>query len=890
MASIDWVRWGIDDLLVGPAADVLVLTANNRLTRTVTAQLADTLTDQTIELPRIQPWSAWLNGMVFERSFAARATQMTRVLDVSAARLLWVDVIAQAESDDGLIDIEQVALLAQQADSLLWQWQIHVPEAVQTPDYIRFLAWREAYERRLNDLDALDTDRLADQVRQWIANGEVSLPATVVLAGFNEYSPQMRALLEQCQSASVQLVELTGAPPAGPVGQTPTIVRVGFESVAEQWQGAAHWAREQLAAYPQGRFAIVVPALQSEASLARRVLTRVLDGLTFNVAVAPPLAHWPLGRAMLNWLSLTVQLQTEGEAKPTLAGQTLTGGGCVGVESEASARALIDVQWRRWQVTGVTTARWLSAIESAPKLSQAWSQVQAIWHDKLGPTAPWFSWANRFRQTLVALGFPGDTTQSSAAYQATRALDALLSRLASLDDLLPAPTVGEALQMLNRLTRQTAFQPQRDRHARLDVLGLLEAEGGRWDGVWVMGVTDEVLPAMASPNPLIPLPALSQAGAPRSTPAREFEWAKSLYAALCELAPNMLFSCPARDGDSPMRASPLIADLPIESADQWMAGRDQDAAPIVLEAWLDEPQVALTPNEIIGGGVSVLELQAINPCWAFFRHRLGVDGLAAHAVLPNTSVQRGMLLHKVIEDVWLALGSQAVLLEQQASGQLSTLVEQRVLERAGHYLADWPRALRLLEMKRSQTVILDWLSFEATRPPFRVAECEQSHQLILGSLDGLSLKVSLDRLDKLPDGQSLLIDYKTGKHLPDPAKDWMGPRLKNVQLLAYVQVLSEAGEPPSALLWGQLHAGAVALRGLSQSETQIEGVSVLSEQAWSSLDWSEQLLEWRARLTDLGQSFTRGDTSNVVWHHKDMSFCTIRSLLRLHEESGDEFD
>jgi hypothetical protein len=92
------------------------------------------------------------------------------------------------------------------------------------------------------------------------------------------------------------------------------------------------------------------------------------------------------------------------------------------------------------------------------------------------------------------------------------------------------------------------------------------------------------------------------------------------------------------------------------------------------------------------------------------------------------------------------------------------------------------------------------------------------------------------------------------------------------------------------LLWGQLHAGAVALRGLSQFDTQIEGVSVLSAQAWGSLDWFEQLLEWRGRLTDLGESFTRGDTSNVVWHHKDMNFCTIRSLLRLHEESGDEFD
>jgi hypothetical protein len=45
MQSSGWAAWGIEDLLRESAADVLVLTANNRLARTVTAQLADTLTE-----------------------------------------------------------------------------------------------------------------------------------------------------------------------------------------------------------------------------------------------------------------------------------------------------------------------------------------------------------------------------------------------------------------------------------------------------------------------------------------------------------------------------------------------------------------------------------------------------------------------------------------------------------------------------------------------------------------------------------------------------------------------------------------------------------------------------------------------------------------------------
>jgi len=166
----------VEDLRGQTATDVMVLTANNRLTRTITAQLADTLsekTEQTVEMPLIQPWTAWLSSMAFERSFEVEAESMFQVLDPSAARLLWIDVIGQAETDDPLVDVEQVALLAQQADSLLLQWHVSVTDAWRTPDYDRFVQWREAYEARLHDLAALDNDRLAEQVKVWIQDGRL---------------------------------------------------------------------------------------------------------------------------------------------------------------------------------------------------------------------------------------------------------------------------------------------------------------------------------------------------------------------------------------------------------------------------------------------------------------------------------------------------------------------------------------------------------------------------------------------------------------------------------------------------------------------------------------------------------------------------------------------
>ncbi|KAG1245643.1 hypothetical protein G6F68_014971 [Rhizopus microsporus] len=96
-----------------------------------------------------------------------------------------------------------------------------------------------------------------------------------------------------------------------------------------------------------------------------------------------------------------------------------------------------------------------------------------------------------------------------------------------------APAAGRlggvaAVNLLQSVARSASFQPQRDPLARLDVLGLLEAEGGYWDGIWMLGLTDDVLPASPKPNPLLPLAVLRQAKAPRATPEREREWAEGI--------------------------------------------------------------------------------------------------------------------------------------------------------------------------------------------------------------------------------------------------------------------------------------------------------------------------------------------------------------------------
>ncbi|AHV94200.1 hypothetical protein D560_3098 [Bordetella holmesii ATCC 51541] len=108
-----------------------------------------------------------------------------------------------------------------------------------------------------------------------------------------------------------------------------------------------------------------------------------------------------------------------------------------------------------------------------------------IWRD--GPTrASCDVWAPRMREALKALGFPGEQAVDSVGYQVLGALGELLGDFAAL-----APAAGPlngrgAVRLLISAARAGSFQPQRDPRARLDVLGLLEAEGavGMVSGYW----------------------------------------------------------------------------------------------------------------------------------------------------------------------------------------------------------------------------------------------------------------------------------------------------------------------------------------------------------------------------------------------------------------------
>lgn len=893
-----------------PPAQTLVLTVNNRLARRLTLGLAAQLRleRQVSELPRVLPLAAWLVQAADDLAFVADAVLPAYRLDAFATQMVWVDAIRAEEGERVLLDISQAARLAMDADVLSDEWALHVPSGAETDEYRGFARWRERYRQRLRSLDAEDANLGYARVLQALQRQQVPPPSYLILAGFTDVSPRFAAMLQAFQDAGATIAWLQENAAEAAVPS-----RYCAQDHGDEWRAAAAWAAQRLREDPQGRYAIVSAQLQAEAPFARRIVGQTLaaGGHPFNVAVGRALTEWPAVRAALAWLRALADMAQDGAVDASVLGAALLAGHGAGDVSDAAHLAAIDARWRRLNVVRVDSTLWerelvrqkdaLASTASAPHtraqsdtaLSAAWPRAMELWR-QAGERATCDAWMPTMRAALLALGFPGERALDSVSYQVLGALGDLFGRFAAL-----APVAGRldgkaAVRLLERAAEASSFQPQRDPAARLDVLGLLEAEGGRWDGVWLLGLTDDVLPATPQPNPLLPLSILRQAGAPRATPERERQWAETLYAALCCCAPEVVVSHALMEGERELRPSPFIAAVPLTD---WRSPCRETDIPLPLQRIDDHRGPPLPPpgadaraGRTVGarGGLDVLDTQARNPLWAFVRHRLGARALSDYADLASQSV-RGQFLHRALELVWRMFSGQDELHDAIMGGRLADLIHQAVEEAARTELQSLPPGLRELECARGRAVLGNWFELESQRTPFMVEQVEHTHQWSRGPL---SLQVRLDRMDRLPDGRAVIVDYKTGMSPGNPESDWARVRPVNLQLPFYAAVLS--GDAPdadvAALVLAQIHARQVAACGLADADLGVAGVKTVGDsKAFEGQNWGDVLRGWRSAIESLADEYATGYAANVVYRPDDLKYCDVMPFLRLHlEDEGDE--
>ena len=776
---------------------------------------------------------------------------------------LWEQIIRQSPEGATLLQIPETALQAGESRRLVVEYRLPVDGRFEAAeDWATFARWSREFERRCRANGWMERARLGDFLREKIAAGELARPEAVFAAGFDQITPLQSDFLE---AAGARVVE--------PDRHERSPERRKFVDSTQEIRGAAAWARRLLELDPAAQIGVVVvPDLMRERAKIERIFGEALApgldatgrGRVFHISLGPALDQYPAVHAALLMLEFA-----QGGLQLPRAGMLLRSPFARGAEKEWGRRAQLDAKLRKNGVWDISLAGLREEAGSCPELQRTLRRVEK----QLGKTAALeepSGWSASIQDLLDAFGWPGDRTPTSGEFQAIARWHELVASLAGLDLVAPTMNFAQAIDWLGREAANTRFQAE-DEGAPVQVMGMLEAAGLRFDHLWILGLDDEALPMPANPNPFLPVSLQREHGLPHSSAEGELEFAAALISRLIESAPDVVLSYPATEGDRALAPSPVV------SGGMWLEAEETDAvdwmgrmrASAVFEELADERAPVVAEGNSTGGARLFKDMAAC-PFRAFAVHRLGAWPLE-EAELGLSYRDRGTTVHKALEVIWREVGTQARLLSM-GQDELGALIAHAADEAVAKIAT---RLGRNLEKPRLKRLLAKWLEIEKARPEFSVAGIEAERVAEIG---GIAVKVRADRVDTLPDGRQIILDYKTGQV---KARGWEGERLDEPQLPLYCAT-SEGTVGGAA--FAVIRSDDMLFRGLTAEGVALPEFKKMAADA--SVPFDLQLMAWRRALEQLGENFRAGDAA-VDPKPGACDHCGLEALCRIREREDD---
>ncbi|MEJ2682165.1 MAG: PD-(D/E)XK nuclease family protein, partial [Gammaproteobacteria bacterium] len=881
-----------------------------------------------------EQWRLGRYTLPSDHRFAGRL----RVLSGPEEWVIWQKLVSATSGID-LLDTGGLAKSAQEAYRIQCGWCMKTQEieAHAVGDHVFYVQWLREFRQICAELKVLSS---ADVLRALVALPDAAMRRldTCCWLGFSELMPAEARLFEAmprvwgvtpyreslaryCDGAkklavnvavNAAVTEVTAETKDKDDNDNDDDNGNGGLGACGQWrsedettalQDAIRWIGQRTS--PTAKVALVVPDLPTRKLDVERewveqwVATRHPSArlmLPDASLEASPLAEWvnlsggtrlaslPLYRVVTAVLAFAQGSMNQQDVRELLVSPYV-----VRSETERWARwrlweCISTLQQRRWSVSALHREWRQAGLAADLSACPAWEAALAqgvAWFENLNTTSDTVGAAHRIPACLDHLlsiwGWPGDAGLDSVEYQQLKRWGAVREQWAAmlsvLERLGESVTMSVAARFLLELLNTQLFQPQ-SRETPVQILGILEALEQPFDALWVLGAHSDALPAAARPHPLLPLSLQTHYNSLRATPARELALAREIVRAFQALNGEVCFSWPARIGGREMSPSRLIASFPDWSTEQTEANRTARAE-WVMHAETHAPVIG--DRTRVRGGTQLLKTFAECPFKAFVRYRLGLN-LPSVPGLGLGPLERGVLVHGVLESIWKTLGDQEALLRlaPDALEQLVTEHVQRTVQAMtlppGLFLGE---ALLANEEHRLRRVIMAWLSYDKQREPFRVVSVEASMEM---ELAGMPLSLRVDRVDETPDGAWLVMDYKTGAV---DVGQWFGKRLQAPQLPLYgVALLPKT----RGLLFAVVKVDKPVVRGLVA-----EGVAVMHDAAKArgirpESDWTQRTALWRQTLTQSAEEYLAGlAVVDPIEGAKTCERCGFQTLCRIQE-------
>ena len=839
-----------------------VLTASRRLARVLTQQFNKDQRDQGRSVwpaPQILPLDAYVRRCWREWIISGQsAGQPPTLLSPVQEQAVWERIIRESPQGESLLRIPETAQAAMDAWRLVQSFRLPINGQFEaSEDSAAFLRWAKEFQKTCDANNWLEEARLSDFVMDLLRRAHMAQPAHPLLAGFDDFTPQQFDLIESLGKHEVLSPRRFES--------QPQCYRARDSS--EEIQLAAQWARDRIRSDPGTQIGVVVPQLSKLRSKVERIFREELHpgalfgdaDRAFHLSLGSPLSDHAMIHAAFSLLEFA-----RGDVPLPLAG-TLLRSPFLGGAEEQSARAALDARLRRRGIWNVSLGLLRDHAGGCPELQRIAPRAQAEIAN-IEPLQRASGWAATFSKVLRAFGWPGERPLSSREYQVADAWQSVLSTFAELDSTAPPFTFGNAIDALRALAGRTLFQVENE-GAPVQIMGVLEASGLSFDHLWVMGLRDEALPAPARPNPFLPLSMQREHRLPHASPERELEFAKKILARLLASAPDVVLSYPAQEGEQTLLPTPLLGAVewlaPREHATHGWAAAMRGAG--ILDPLADEAGPPMPGLSVQKGGTSLFKDMAACPFRAFVQHRLNARTLDDPAFGLDAR-DKGKLVHKALELIWTELQTHERLCNL-GPVVLSDVVSRNVraaLEQQSGGLG------RSLEQIRLEHLLMDWLEIEKHRPPFAVLGPEQKRLVTIG---GLTINLRIDRVDELPTGYQIILDYKTGEV---KGSAWMGDRPTEPQVPLYC---ATSGAPVAGAALVQIHAGDFKVRGLDQSGSFPD---LKRMQAAGDGALPQQIEEWKRVLAVLAERFRAGH-AEVDPLPGACDYCGVTALCRIRE-------
>ena len=867
------------------------------------------------ETPDILPWQAWLRRCW--NSLRERDGAGNLLLTGEQENLLWQQIIERSDYGHSLLQVTAVAGQVAAAWQRLKQYRVPVfpPGTAMNEDVAAFKSWADEYGQRCRDNNWIDNASLADDLCGNAAAATAVFGKGLVLAGFDRFTPQQTMLLKGLEDAGTAVHEYRED------GRNVSVQVRDFADSDEEIRAAARWARGCVEAGSGVSVGIIVPDLRKLRTRIRYIFEDVLAPgnlgyrdsaapLPFSISAGQPLVEYPL----INSVFPILGLHRTPLALDTL-GALLRTPFIKGHDTERAGRALLDETLRSRNRLAFNWDDLLylagAAGDKGPPVPVMAAMLKEIFPvlAELPAKQPPEAWTGSFNRFLGIFGWPGERSLDSMEYQQVQAWHSVLDSFVALRLVNPVMSRAEALSQLRRIAGGLSFQPK-TAETPVQVLDPQGAAAMAFDRIWMPGLTEEAWPPRSRPNPFIPVSLQKKYGLPGADADSNLQQARDLQTALVHATPEIILSHARNEEDRPLLASPLLPkpQASAEAGTQGRGNRTSKPAPdnaAEQEAQVDSyAQVIFASRSIESltdaaappvaglhsGGVSLFRDQSQCPFRAFARHRL-YSNQPEQADIGLDAMQRGSLLHELMENTWARLESRerlAAMTREEREHLIKSLVRDLIADYRKRDPLVFTKRFAAIETRRLAQLLADWLELELQRAPFAVANVEKDARLAVGDVE---FTARLDRVDVLGDGRHVIIDYKSGQA---NINAWAGDRPDDPQMPLYAVTHLE---PVAAVSFARLKRGKdFGFAGLAQSGDILPGTVAFDQDRRAKrliagrqgqpgvmpLSWDGIFDNWRAVLENLANEFRRGAAS-VSPKPRACDQCDQHLLCRIHE-------